>query len=101
MSQIDAYIGYMEPYATSHAALDKDAALQEETRNAARALVQAVKQMRTGELKAPDRNLRQARPKQVLKCDGKPSFRYCLKPTMRCALLDSGSISPSAFTVIV
>lgn len=63
LSQVDAYIGYMEPYATSHEALDKDTALQEETRNAARSLVQAVKQMRNGELKPPDRNLREPRPK--------------------------------------
>jgi hypothetical protein len=32
-------------------------------RNVARALVQAVKQLRRGELKAPDRDLHEARPK--------------------------------------
>jgi len=63
LSQLGRYIGYMEPYATSHDALDKDAAVQEETRNAARSLVQAVKLLRTGELKEPDRRLRDPRPK--------------------------------------
>ena len=33
----------MQPYATSHDDLDRDTAFQEEVRNAARALVQAVK----------------------------------------------------------
>jgi multimeric flavodoxin WrbA len=62
-SQVARYLGYMEPYATSHDALDRDAALQEETRNAARSLLQAVKQMREGELKQPDEALREVRPK--------------------------------------
>ena len=44
--ELDRYVGYYEPYATSHDALDRDRALQEETRNAARALVQAVKLIR-------------------------------------------------------
>jgi hypothetical protein len=34
-AELDGYIGYMEPYATSHEALDKD--FQQATRNAARA----------------------------------------------------------------
>jgi multimeric flavodoxin WrbA len=62
-SQLDRYIGYMEPYATSHEALDKDDALQEEVRNAARALVRAVELKRRGELKQPDAGLRDPRPK--------------------------------------
>jgi multimeric flavodoxin WrbA len=62
-SQLGAYIGYMEPYATSHDALDKDTDLQEETRNAARSLVAAVKQLRAGELRQPDEKLREPRPK--------------------------------------
>jgi multimeric flavodoxin WrbA len=45
---IDRYIGYYEPYATSHDALDKDAAVQEEARGAARALVEAVTLSRAG-----------------------------------------------------
>jgi multimeric flavodoxin WrbA len=63
LSQVGAYIGYMQPYASSHDALDNDNAAQEETRNAARSLVEAVKQMRSGGLKPPDRNLREPRPK--------------------------------------
>jgi multimeric flavodoxin WrbA len=63
MSQLAALVGYMQPYATSHDELDRDAAFQEEARNAARALVQAVKLMRNGELKLPDAGLREPRKK--------------------------------------
>jgi multimeric flavodoxin WrbA len=63
LSQVGRYVGYMEPYATSHDALDRDDAFQEETRNAARSLVEAVKLMRRGELKQPDATLREPRPK--------------------------------------
>src|SRR6266850_2930965 len=38
----DRYIGYYKPYALSHDELDHDEAIFEETRNAARVLVQAV-----------------------------------------------------------
>jgi len=41
-AEIDRYIGYWQPYATSHAALDHDADIQEEVRNAARILAGAV-----------------------------------------------------------
>ena len=41
-AEIDRYIGYWEPYATSHAALDKDSDIQNEVRNAARVLAEAV-----------------------------------------------------------
>ena len=49
-AELDRYVGYYEPYALSHDALDRDHAFQEETRNAARALVKAVKLMRLGKL---------------------------------------------------
>jgi multimeric flavodoxin WrbA len=62
-SQLGRYIGYMEPYALSHDALDNDRAVQEETANAARALVQAVKMIRRGEMKQPDHGLHDPRPK--------------------------------------
>ena len=62
-AELDRYLGYYEPYATSHEALDRDRALQEETRNAARALVQAVKLLRRGQLAEPDARLREVRPK--------------------------------------
>jgi multimeric flavodoxin WrbA len=62
-SQLAALVGYMQPYATSHEELDRDTAFQEEVRNAARSLVQAVKLMRRGELKQPDAGLRAPRKK--------------------------------------
>jgi multimeric flavodoxin WrbA len=45
---IDRYIGYYEPYATSHDALDQDTAVQHEVGNAAKALVEAVRLSRAG-----------------------------------------------------
>jgi multimeric flavodoxin WrbA len=62
-SQVDGYVGYYNPYATSHEELDKDTAFHEETRNAARALINAVDLLRRGELKQPDSFLREPRPK--------------------------------------
>jgi multimeric flavodoxin WrbA len=62
-SQLGRYIGYMEPYATSHDALDQDRALHEETANAARALVSAIKMARQDGMRQPDENLREPRPK--------------------------------------
>jgi multimeric flavodoxin WrbA len=62
-AELDRYVGYYEPYATSHAALDRDRAFQEETRGAAHALVQAVKLLRRGRLAKPDARRREVRPK--------------------------------------
>ena len=45
---IDRYVGYYEPYATSHDALDKDTAVQQEVRRAAKGLVEAVRLSRAG-----------------------------------------------------
>jgi hypothetical protein len=42
------YIGYYEPYATSHDALDEDEDVQQETRLAARALLSTLAAVRTG-----------------------------------------------------
>jgi multimeric flavodoxin WrbA len=61
-SCIDRFIDYYGMYATSHDALDKDEALQEEVRNAARSLITHVTQRRGG-LRAPDEKLRDPRPK--------------------------------------
>ena len=44
----DRYLGYYEPYATSHEALDRDTAFMEEARNAALTLMAAVTEMRQG-----------------------------------------------------
>jgi hypothetical protein len=63
LSRIDRYVGYLEPYATSHRDLDEDEGLQEDVRNAARALMQAVTDRRSGKLQPPDRGLHEAKPK--------------------------------------
>ena len=62
-ARLDRFIGYYEPYATSHEALDRDTALMEEVRNVARAVVNAVGEARAGTLSIPDRDLHAARPK--------------------------------------
>ena len=59
---IDRYIGYYKPYATSHDHLDDDASIFEETRNAARALMNAMADLRAG-IKPADRNITDPRPK--------------------------------------
>jgi multimeric flavodoxin WrbA len=53
-ARLDRYIGYYQPYATSHEALDRDAGVQEEVRNVARALVHAVGELRAGRLQRAD-----------------------------------------------
>jgi multimeric flavodoxin WrbA len=63
MSRLDRMIGYYEPYATSHDALDRDTAVVEEVRNAARAVVNAVGELRAGRLSKPDGKLKSPRPK--------------------------------------
>ncbi|KQW40037.1 flavodoxin family protein [Rhizobacter sp. Root404] len=62
-AKLDRYIGYYEPYYNSHEALDRDAAVQEETRNVARAVVAAVQELRAGRLSPPDSRLERPRPK--------------------------------------
>jgi multimeric flavodoxin WrbA len=62
-AKLDRYIGYFESYAKSHDALDKDHAVQEEVRNVARAVVQAVKELRAGRLSRPDKQIEAPRPK--------------------------------------
>jgi multimeric flavodoxin WrbA len=59
----DRYIGYYEPYATSHQALDRDQAVQEEVRNVARAVVTTVRLMREGRYERTDGELQDPRPK--------------------------------------
>jgi hypothetical protein len=51
---LDRYIGYYEPYATSHAALDEDQAVQQEVCNAAKAVVEAVALKRAGKFPHPE-----------------------------------------------
>ena len=63
MARLDRYLGYYEPYATSHDALDNDENMQEEVRNVARAVLVAVKEARAGRLVPPDAGLGRPRPK--------------------------------------
>ena len=63
LARLDRYIGYFEPYATSHEALDRDAAVQEEARNVARAVSKAVAELRAGRLQAVQPKLSRPRPK--------------------------------------
>ena len=62
-SAVDRYVGYYEPYATSHDALDRDTAVQDETRNAARALVATVREIRSGRYRDPSEGLEPPRKK--------------------------------------
>ncbi|MGD9509628.1 MAG: flavodoxin family protein [Geminicoccaceae bacterium] len=63
LAEVDRYIGYWEPYATSHEALDRDAAIQEEVRNAARVLLEAVLATRVGKQVAAGTKLTEPRQK--------------------------------------
>jgi multimeric flavodoxin WrbA len=60
---LDRYIGYYEPYATSHDALDRDTAVQEEVRNVARSLAEALRLSSRGEFRRTDRTTTDPRPK--------------------------------------
>jgi multimeric flavodoxin WrbA len=62
-AMLDRYIGYYESYALSHEALDRDTAMQEEVRNVARAVANAVGELRGGRLSMPDAGLERPRPK--------------------------------------
>ena len=62
-ASVDRYIGYYEPYATSHEALDRDEATQEDVRNVARSVVETVRLMRDGRYVRPDRGQDDPRPK--------------------------------------
>jgi len=60
---LDRYIGYYQPYATSHDALDRDTAVQEEVRNVARGLVEAVRLIQRDRYDRPDKGLESPRSK--------------------------------------
>jgi multimeric flavodoxin WrbA len=62
-ARLDRFIGYYEPYATSHEALDADSAVQDEVRNVARAVAEAVTQLRAGTLSRPGADLQPPRTK--------------------------------------
>lgn len=63
LAELDRYIGYWKPYATSHEELDADTAFQEEVRNAARSLAQAVEAVRAGKMACGDEGLEEPRQK--------------------------------------
>lgn len=63
LAELDRYIGYWKPYATSHDELDADTAMQDEVRNAARALAEAVKMRRSGRRDEIGAELHQPRQK--------------------------------------
>ena len=60
---IDTWIGWYQPYATSHEDLDKDQDVFAEVKNAALALANIVKQIRSGKYHAPDADLHDPREK--------------------------------------
>jgi multimeric flavodoxin WrbA len=62
-AELDRYIGYWKPYATNHEDLDADSAVQEEVRNAARTLVEAVKAQLAGDLASTGERLKPTRQK--------------------------------------
>jgi multimeric flavodoxin WrbA len=62
-AELDRYVGYWQPYATSHDALDADLAIQAEVRNAALTLLEGVEADRAGKLAAAGTGLRPPREK--------------------------------------
>jgi hypothetical protein len=60
---IDTWIGWYQPYATSHEDLDKDKEVFTEVGNASLALANMVQQIRTGKYIAPDKGLHVPREK--------------------------------------
>ncbi len=60
---IDTWIGWYQPYATSHEDLDQDKDVFAEVKNAALALANMVKQIRSGKYHAPDEDLHDPREK--------------------------------------
>ncbi|MET3120326.1 multimeric flavodoxin WrbA [Undibacterium sp. GrIS 1.8] len=63
LSRLDRFVGYYESYAESHEVLDRDLAMQKEVRNVARAVMNAVAELRAGTLLMPDAGLDRPRPK--------------------------------------
>jgi multimeric flavodoxin WrbA len=54
LSRLDRFVGYYEPYATSHQTLDKDRVFQEEVRNVARGVVETIRNVRAGKHRMAD-----------------------------------------------
>jgi hypothetical protein len=62
-SVFDTFIGYYQPYATSHDDLDAQPDVFVEVANAALSLVEMVGQIRSGRYHAPDAGLEEPRQK--------------------------------------
>jgi multimeric flavodoxin WrbA len=62
-AELDRYIGYWKPYATNHAEFDVDTAFQEEVRNAARSLIEGVRERLSGRLPTIGADLKSPRKK--------------------------------------
>jgi multimeric flavodoxin WrbA len=62
-AELDRYIGYWKPYATSHEELDRDTAIHDEVRYAAKTLCDALKLQREGRMELVGRELEEPRPK--------------------------------------
>jgi len=62
-ARLDRFIGYYEPYATSHDTLDQDHAVQQEARNVGHAVARMTAALRNGELQAEISPLPRPRPK--------------------------------------
>jgi multimeric flavodoxin WrbA len=63
LAEKDGYIGYEEPYATSHQSLDEDGAFQQDVRSAALTLARAIRLQDAQKLVQPDLGLRPAKLK--------------------------------------
>ncbi len=62
-ARLDRFIGYYQPYATSHDVLDRDESMQEEVRNVARAVAKVVVELRAGRLQKSHPSLPRPRRK--------------------------------------
>lgn len=62
-ARLDRFIGYYEPYATSHEAMDEDTDVQAEVQRAATAVARGVGMMRAGGLRPADADLPRPRTK--------------------------------------
>lgn len=60
---LDRYIGYMDEYATSHDALDADAAIEDEVRNVMREIIATTKLQKVAKYEDPSAGLDDPRPK--------------------------------------
>ncbi|MDQ8728129.1 flavodoxin family protein [Bradyrhizobium sp. LHD-71] len=59
MAELDGYVGYNEPYAVSHSALDEDDAFQQGVRNAATTLARGIKLQAEGKFRLADAGLKE------------------------------------------